>query len=454
MANADSDALRVAIIGGGPSGFFAAEALFKSGVPVTVDLFDRLPTPFGLVRGGVAPDHPKIKSVTKAWEKTAQNPGFTFWGNVEIGRDVKLAELKRFYDAVIFTSGAETDRRMDIPGEDLEGSHAATEFVGWYNGHPDYAHRKFALDSEAAVIIGQGNVAMDVSRLLAKTADELKSTDVATHALAAFADSRVKDIYIVGRRGPAQAKFTSPELRELGELAVADAVVLPNDLALSSADEGEVAADNVVAKNLDLLRELAERTSHGKQRRVHLCFKLSPVRIEGKDGRVCSIVLEKTKLEGEAGAQRAVGTGETVEIPCGLVFRSVGYKGKAIDGVAFDAKSGTIPNVNGRVTVDGKSLPGLYVAGWIKRGPSGVIGTNKPCAVESVEKLLEDRASLPRAPSREASGLKALLADRKVEPVSFADWQRIDAVEQERGKALGKPREKLTRWEELLRAAR
>ena len=452
MANPDSGALRVAIIGGGPSGFFAADALLKAGT--LVDLFDRLPTPFGLVRGGVAPDHPKIKSVTKAWDKTAQHPGFAFWGNVEIGRDLTVRELLRWYDAVLFTSGAETDRKMDIPGEDLQGSHAATEFVGWYNGHPDYAGRKFALDSEAVVVIGQGNVAMDVARLLAKTAEELKSTDVAADALAAFADSRVQDIYIVGRRGPAQAKFTSPELRELGELVAADAVVLPHDLQLSSADEGELSTDAAAAKNVELLRELAARVPEGKRRRVHLCFKMSPVRIEGQDGRVRSIVLEKTRLEGSAGAQKAIGTGETVEIPCGLVFRSVGYKGKAIEGVPFDAKSGTIPNVKGQVTLDGQPVVGLYVAGWIKRGPSGVIGTNKPCALETVEQLLLDAASLPRAPERDVSGLRTLLADRKVEPVSFASWQKIDAVEQESGKALGKPREKLTRWEDLLKAAR
>jgi ferredoxin--NADP+ reductase len=454
MALNEGDALRVAIIGSGPSGFFAVEALLKAGIPVVVHLFDRLPTPFGLVRGGVAPDHPKIKLVTRAWEKTATNPAFAFWGNVEVGRDLRLDELRRFYDAVLFTSGAASDRRMNIPGEDLQGSHAATEFVGWYNGHPDYAARAFDLDAPAAVVIGQGNVAMDVARMLAKTADELKGTDVASHALTAFVNSQVRDIYIVGRRGPAQAKFTPPELRELGELPDADVVVNAKDLLLSSADESEVVQEQYIAKNMALLRQMSTRPSQGKPRRVHLCFKLSPVRIESTDGRVASMVLERTRLVGEAGAQQAVGTQETIEIPCGLVFRSVGYQGTPIDGVPFDAKSGTIPNVSGRVTSDGKIVPGLYTAGWIKRGPSGVVGTNKPDAVESVEKLLEDKDALARAPERSSAGLLALLASRNVLPVSFAAWQKIDAIERANGKALGKPREKLARWEELLRAAR
>ena len=458
MTTSSADQLRVAIIGSGPSGFFAADALFKAGVPVKVDMFDRLPTPFGLVRFGVAPDHPKIKTVTKAYEKTAQNPAFSFFGNVEIGRDLKLEELRAHYDAVVFTTGAETDRKMDIPGEDLPGSHPATQFVGWYNGHPDYAKNQYGLDAEAAMVIGQGNVAMDVARMLAKTVAELQPTDTAAHALAALATSKVKDVYIVGRRGPAQAKFTTPELRELAELAEADLVIQESDLVLSAADEEELRdPDNSTsAKNVELMKEHAKAHPPGsgkKPRRVHLLFRLSPTKLEDKGGRVGAIVLEKNRLEGKANGQKAVGTGETITIPCGLVFRSVGYKGKAIAGLPFDAKSGTIPNSAGRVTDSGKPVPGLYTAGWIKRGPSGVIGTNKACAVESVGKLLEDQASLPRAAGRDTAAVSALLASRGVKVVGFAAWQKIDAAEMERGKAQGKARQKVATWDELLGAA-
>lgn len=453
-----ADQLRVAIIGCGPSGFFAADALTKANVPVKIDLFDRLPTPFGLVRFGVAPDHPKIKTVTKAWDKTAQHAAVSFFGNVEIGRDLTLDELCQHYDAVLFSSGAETDRKMDIPGEDLPGSHPATQFVGWYNGHPDYATQRYGLDAEAAVVIGQGNVAMDVARMLAKTEAEIQPTDTAAHALTALATSKVKDVYIIGRRGPAQAKFTTPELRELTELAEADFILNDSDLTLSAVDEEELKhPENAsAARNVELLREHLKAHPSGsghKPRRVHLLFRLGPTKIEEKNGRVGAIVLEKNRLEGKAGSQKAVGTGETITIQCGLVFRSVGYKGKQIAGVPFDAKSGTIPNVGGRVTVDGKQVPGLYTAGWIKRGPSGVIGTNKACAVETVNHLLADRETMPKAKGRDTAAVGALLASRGVKVVSFADWQKIDAAELERGKAKGKARDKVATWAELLAAA-
>ncbi|MCC7073540.1 MAG: NADP oxidoreductase [Deltaproteobacteria bacterium] len=454
----NSDQLRVAIVGCGPSGFFAADALTKTNIPVKVDMFDRLPTPFGLVRFGVAPDHPKIKTVTKAWEKTAQHPAVSFFGNVEIGRDLSLAELRQHYDAVLFSSGAETDRRMGVPGEDLKGSHPATQFVGWYNGHPDYAEQQYGLDAEAAVVIGQGNVAMDVARMLAKTVAEIEPTDTAAHAIDAFAKSKVKDVYIVGRRGPAQAKFTTPELRELCELSEADLVINEADLVLSAADEEELKdPDNSTsAKNVELMREHLRAHPAGsgtKPRRVHLLFRLGPTKLEEKNGRVGAIVLEKNRLEGRANNQKAVGTGETITIPCGLVFRSVGYKGKQIPGVPFDDKSGTIPNDKGRVSEGGTVVPGLYTAGWIKRGPSGVIGTNKACAVESVTNLLADRERLPKVPGRDTAAVSALLASRGVKVVSFADWSKIDAAEIERGKAKGKARQKVATWGELLAAA-
>lgn len=445
--------MRVAIVGSGPSGFYAAEALFKSGRAVRVDLFDRLPTPYGLVRGGVAPDHAKIKSVIKVYERIAAHESFAFLGNVMVGRDVAVDELRRFYDAILFTSGAETDRRLGVPGEDLPGSHTATEFVGWYNAHPDYRDRKFDLSCEAAAIIGQGNVAMDVSRILAKTVDELRETDIAAHALDALADSKVRTIYLIGRRGPAQCKFTPPEIKEIGELADCDPLVNPEDLVLNPESERELEhPDNGHnRKNVAVLREFAARKSGGKSRRYVVRFLESPVEIRG-GGRVESLVLEKNRLAGEPGNQWAEGTGETVEVSCGLVFRSIGYRGVAIPGVPFDERKGIIPNRNGRVLAGDAEVPGLYVAGWIKRGPSGVIGTNRPCAVESAGLILEDLPALAPCAEPDTSVLVAQLRARGIRVVSFDDWRRLDALETERGRAAGKPREKFATVAEMLEA--
>ena len=445
--------LRVAVVGSGPSGFYAAEALFKSDLTVQVDMFDRLPTPFGLVRGGVAPDHPKIKSVTKVYDKVAQHERFLFLGNVNIGNDITVEELRQYYDAILFATGAETDNHLGIPGEDLPGSHTATEFVGWYNGHPDYRDRVFDLSREVAVIIGQGNVAMDVSRILAKTADELRGTDIAQHALDALAESKVREIHLVGRRGPVQAKFTTPELRELGELAECDIIVRHEDLALDQASQAELDfADNVNAKkNMVELRAFAERTTAGKKRRYVMHFLKGPVELRGP-ARVESIALELNKLQGNPFTTRAVGTGVIEEIACGLVFRSVGYRGVPIPSVPFDDARGVIPHESGRVTNAGVAIPGLYVTGWIKRGPSGVIGTNKPDSHETVASLLPDAPGLVPCTIPDSAALQGLLAQRGVRPVSYADWRRIDAAEIERGAANGKPREKFTRIEEMLNA--
>jgi ferredoxin--NADP+ reductase len=457
MADLGTDALplRVAIIGSGPSGFFAADALYKAKLPVAVDMFDRLPTPFGLVRGGVAPDHPSIKKVTKAYSKLAERQEtFRFWGNVHVGRDLAVDDLRQHYDALLFCHGAETDRRLGIDGEDLPGSHTATAFVGWYNGHPDYRDLEFDLSQEVAVVIGQGNVAMDVSRILAKTKDELASTDIAQHALEQLAESKVKEIHVIGRRGPLQAKFTPPEIREIGELADCDPLVDPEDLVLSAADQAEhdhVDGDHLRA-NYATMKGFAEATVSGaKSRRYKLWFKHSPKAILG-DGQVQKVVLEKNVLKGEAFNQWSEGTGESCEIDCGLFFRSVGYRGVPLEGLPFSEKKGRVPNVDGRVTDgdDGDVLPGTYVAGWIKRGPSGVIGTNKPDAQASVKLLLEDMASLPHAAHRDSRALADKLADKGRRVVSFEDWQRIDAAEVSNGEANGKPREKFTRIEEML----
>ncbi|MCC6488074.1 MAG: NADP oxidoreductase [Candidatus Hydrogenedentes bacterium] len=443
--------LRVAIVGSGPSGFYAAEALFKSGLNLSVDMFDRLPVPFGLVRGGVAPDHPKIKSVTRVYDKIAANPGYAFLGNVTIGRDISVEELSRFYDCVIFASGAETDNRLGISGEDLPGSHTATEFVGWYNGHPDYRDRVFDLSSEVAAVVGQGNVAMDVSRILSKTVDELRGTDIAEHALDALAESKVKEIHLIGRRGPVQAKFTLAEIKEFGELDACDPVIDPSSLQLDPASQAELDdPDNQHSqKNFAVLRSFAERGVPSKSKRFHIRFLESPVEIRGS-GKVESLVLERNRLEGEPFKLRAVGTGEKHEMPCGLVFRSVGYRGVPVPGVPFDERKGRIPNEDGRILKDDRPWAGHYAVGWIKRGPSGVIGTNKPDSQATAAALLADVPSLSACAERDTSALVNMLRARGVRPVRFADWQRIDAAEIERGKAKGKPREKFCRVAEML----
>ncbi len=448
----DARPLRVAIVGSGPSGFYAAEALEKADIAVEIDMFDRLPTPFGLVRGGVAPDHAKIKNVTKVFEKIARHDQFRFFGNVTIGEDLSVEELREFYDAVVFASGAETDRRLGIPGEDLAGSHTATEFVGWYNGHPDYRDRVFDLSQEVAAVIGQGNVAMDVTRILAKTVDELRNTDIAEHALDALAESKIKEIHLIGRRGPVQAAFTPPEIKEIGELADCDVVLDPADLELNEASRIELEDPNNQhsQKNMAILREFAERSPAGKSRRYHIRFYRSPVELKGTD-RLESIVLERNELVGEPFSQKARGTGDYETMPCGLVFRSVGYRGVPIEGVPFDEKRGVFPNDNGRITDEnGSVLPGLYAAGWIKRGPSGVIGTNKPDSQATVASLLEDVASLQPCPNPSADAVVNRLREKGVQIVSFDGWRAIDAKEIELGRAKDKPREKITQVEDML----
>jgi ferredoxin--NADP+ reductase len=433
-------ALRVAVVGSGPAGFYAAGVLLAADVPVEVDMIERLPTPWGLVRLGVAPDHPKIKSVSRAFEKIALQPGFRFFGNVEVGRDIQHGELLDLYDAVVYAVGAQSDRRMGIPGEDLPGSWAATEFVAWYNGHPDFQHLEFDLSAERAVVIGNGNVAVDVARMLALTPEELDPTDTTGAAIDAFVNAGIREIVMVGRRGPAQAAFTTPELQELGELAGADVIVDPGDL------EGAEPHDTNSERNLAVLRSYAAREPEGKPKRLALRFLLSPVAITG-EGRVEAIELARNRLEADAaGALRAVATDERETLTTGIVFRSVGYRGVALPGLPFDEDTGTIPNEGGRVA------PGVYVAGWIKRGPSGVIGTNKKDASETVELLLEDIRDAPRK-GRSAAEVEAVLLDRGVRLVVYEGWASIDELERAAGEPLGRPRVKLCTWEDLLGAA-
>lgn len=440
---------RIAIVGSGPGGFYAAEHLLKSEQSCLIDMYDRLPTPFGLVRGGVAPDHAKIRNVTKVYEKIAAREGFRFFGNVTVGRDVTVDELREHYDAILFSYGAETDRRLGIHGEDLEGSYTATSFVGWYNGHPDYRDLTFDLSGEVAVIIGVGNVAMDVARILAKSVDELKATDIAAHALDALAESKIREIHLVGRRGPAQAAFTAAELKEMGELALCQPVVDPQSLRLNALSEAELSNNNT-ARVMELLGDYAAATRDDKPRKMYFRFLESPIAIYGTD-RVDSIVLGSNYLAGtEPFKQWAEATGESTTLPCDLLFRSIGYRGVPMPGVPFDEKKGLIPNVDGRVEEEGGTVPGLYVAGWIKRGPTGIIGTNKPDSYSTAARLLEDLPTLPHCPVRDPEAIPALLEGRSLRYVSMGDWQKIDAAEQARGVAVGKPRERFTRIDEML----
>jgi ferredoxin--NADP+ reductase len=451
-----SEGRRVAIVGSGPAAFYAAAALLASEDPcVEVDLIERLPTPWGLVRLGVAPDHPQLKTVSRAFEKIAARPGFRFLGNVQVGRDVSHDELAGIYDAVIYAVGSQTDRRLGIPGEDLPGSWAATELVAWYNGHPDFQHVEFDLSHERAVVIGNGNVALDVARMLALTRSELAATDTTDAAIEAIVASGIREILVLGRRGPVQAAWTSTELHELGDMKGADVHVDPVELELDPASETELeSASNIVQRNVEILRGFATHERSEKPRVVRLRFRTSPLAIVGEE-RVEAIELVRNRLEPDGrGSVRAVAADETEVIPCGLVFRSVGYRGVSLPGVPFTESAGTIPNAGGRVLDEhGEPIPGLYCAGWIKRGPTGVIGTNKKDATETVERFLED-ARAHRLPERSDVTVDEVLAARAVDVVMYPGWEAIDAIERSRGEEQGRPRVKLSSWDELLAAAR
>jgi ferredoxin--NADP+ reductase len=453
--------LRVAVVGSGPAGFYAAGQLLAAELAapwagVEVDMIERLPTPWGLVRLGVAPDHPNIKAVSRAFEKIAAKPGFRFLGNVELGRDLHQSDLARLYDAVVYAVGAQSDRRLGIPGEDLPGSLPATEFVAWYNGHPDFEALDVDLDVERALVIGNGNVAVDVARMLALTPLELAPTDTADAAIEALCGAGIREILLIGRRGPAQAAFTTPELQELGELAGADVLVDPADLELDPVSETSLVDDTNARRNLALLRDYAAREPTGKAKRLYLRFLLSPVAILG-EGRVEAVELVRNVLvSDEHGRLVASPTEKRETVPCGLVFRSVGYRGVALPELPFDEARGTIRNDRGRVLdADGRQVAGVYCAGWIKRGPTGVIGTNKKDAAETVELLLEDahagRLGRPEQPTAAAVG--ALLDERGVSRVLYEGWLAIDERERALGEPLGRPRVKLCSWDELLSTA-
>lgn len=452
----DPASLRVAIVGAGPSGFYAAEALQKALPTIRIDLYDRLPTPHGLVRGGVAPDHPKIKSVTRVFDRIASQPSFRFLGNVEVGRDVSPGELRDHYDAVLYAFGARTDRHLNIPGEDLPGNHAATELVGWYNGHPDYRDAVFDFSTTAAAVVGLGNVAMDVTRILSRPTEDLLPTDISTHATDVLAHSAVRTIHVLGRRGPVQGAFSTPELRELGELRDVDVIVDPRDLELDpvSADYLATSDDRTAEKNLEVLREWSTRAPTGAERRIVFHFNVSPVEVIGPD-RVTAVRLVRNELVADGkGDVRAVATSEESTLPIGLLFRSVGYRGVAIPGLPFDEARGVIPNTEGRVVEHEGShtaIDGVFVCGWIKRGPSGVIGTNKVCATQTVDHMLADVVAGRVSPAPNTpDALLERMRERGVRITTWQDWQRLDMEETARGTGVGKPREKVTRVEEML----
>ena len=453
--------LRVAIVGAGPTGYYAADHLFRQpGLVVDIDMYDRVPTPYGLVRAGVAPDHQKIKSVTASFDKVAANPRFRFYGCVELGRHITVADLRKHYHMVLYTTGAQTDRRMGIPGEDLKNSHPATEFVAWYNGHPDYRHLAFDLSQERAAIVGVGNVAVDVARILSRTPEELETTDIADHALEALRASRIREVYLLGRRGPAQAAFTNPEVKELGELADADVTAMPEEVELDDLTRAamERAGDRATQKKVELLQEYARRAPSGKRRRLILRFLVSPVEIlDNGVGAVGSMRLVRNKLYAtDTGTLQPKPIGEFEDLPVGLVFRSVGYKGVPLPGVPFNDTWGVILNEKGRVLDADSKQPvvGEYTAGWIKRGPTGVIGTNKPDAAETVACMMEDlaRDRYLRAVSPSGDAVERLVRERQPRCFSYQDWLRLNELEVRRGKETGRPRVKFTRIEDMLAA--
>jgi ferredoxin--NADP+ reductase len=434
--------------------YAVAALLAEPGLHVTVDIFDRLPAPFGLVRYGVAPDHQKIKSVNRVFDKTAQDKRVRFFGNVQLGRDLDRADLLRHYHQVVYAVGAQADRSMAVPGEELAGSYSSTEFVAWYNCHPDLADARFELGHESAAVVGIGNVAMDVARILATRAEELQKTDIGDHALEHLRGSGIREIWVLARRGPVQAKCSPPELKELSELEGVQVVVEPGELEIDPASAEELAGDRAAQKNLEIFRGLAQVPVDASKVQIRFRFCVSPVEVLGRDGKVAGIRLERTRLESDGrGGTKAIGTGEFEELPATMVIRAIGYKSLPLVDLPYDARAGLVPNREGRVVdAKGEPLPGEYVVGWVKRGPTGLIGSNKPDAAETVQVMLAD---LPKtqALSAEAADLAAvptLLAARGARAVDYEEWRRLDAREVERGKPHGRPRVKFLRLEEML----
>ena len=453
---------KIAVIGSGPAGFYVAGELFRQqSWSIKVDMFDRLPTPYGLVRGGVAPDHQKIKSVTKIYSRIAENDNFRFFGNVEFGSDIHRSDLLELYDALIYAVGSPSDRSLGIPGEELPGSHSATEFVAWYNGHPDFREHKFNLSVKDVFIIGMGNVALDVARILAKTPEELSKTDISDNALETLFESQIEDIWLVGRRGPLQAAFTPVEVREFLELESADVMLEGGLLKLDAESQRilETDASKDTKKNIEILRQISEKNSSNKKKRVRFLFLASPLEILG-NGCVGKIRMVRNELvKRDDGSLRPQANDDFMEENTGLIFRSIGYHGNPLADVPFDHNSGTILNECGQIIdedQDNSLRTREYVAGWIKRGPTGVIGTNKQDAVETVHRMLETFLQEKIEPSQQtdSSDIEALLKERNVDYVSFEDWKLLDEYETEAGQEQERPRVKVTSIEKMLEIIR
>ncbi len=449
-----TDPLRVAVVGAGPAGFYACEHLLAEAPgAVEVSLIDRLPTPFGLVRSGVAPDHQSIKGVTRVYDRIAADPRVTFHGNVEHGRDLRHDDLLAYFHAVIYCVGCRSFRHLGIPGEALPGRASAGDFVGWYNAHPDQRTRRFDLSGERAVVVGVGNVALDVARMLLTPAEVLATTDMADHALAALAQSNIREVTLLGLRGPAQVAFTLPELKEFAARDDIDIVIDPQDMKEDATlgPDASRGREQVVA----LLNELAVRPERGCDRRLVIRFMVSPVAFTGDD-RVREVEVAHTELQHNAdGVVVARPTGSREMLPADLVLTAIGYRGSALPGVPFDPIRGVIPNDRGRVIdpVSGKARPREYVAGWIKRGPSGVIGTNKPDAYETVDALLHDMQVHPPDPVLGGDVFARLLQERCGDVVSYAGWERINAAEIARGESAGRPRDKFSDIDDMIEVA-
>lgn len=432
-----SDGLRVAIVGSGPAGIYAADILTKHDETATVDIFDRLPTPYGLIRYGVAPDHPRIKQIIVALHRVMENPRISFYGNVHVGVDLKVDELRHFYDAIVFATGAERDRAMGIPGEDLDGSYGAADFVAFYDSHPDRDQIWDLVGPREVAVIGVGNVGLDVARLLARTGDELLYTDIPPHVHAVLKDSTVTDVHMFARRGPAQAKFTPVELRELDHSPNVQCVVAPEGMEFDKGSQESLAASKSLRMVVDVLSEWAVRDPEpGPHRRIHIHFLENPVEILGENGKVVGLRTERQELTGDENVR---GTGDFTDWSVQAVYRAVGYRSESIEDLPFDGRKLVLPNAAGRVLdLSGEPLPGIYATGWVKRGPVGLIGHTKSDAAETIRNLLADAPALVKAPERSSSAVRALLAEKNLPITDFDGWDRLDAHE----RALGEPEER------------
>jgi ferredoxin--NADP+ reductase len=448
----NASSVRVAVIGAGPAGLYAVESLLEAAPDFCIDVFDRFPTPYGLVRYGVAPDNQKMKSVTRVLCKSFSNKTLVrFIGNVCFGVDVRRADLLKFYDAIIYATGAQAERRLGIPGEDLSGSYGAKEFVEWYNGHPDAAHHNFLLDKQHAAVIGAGNVALDIARMLVRGSEEIASTDVPDRVLAAFRNNQITDVHLIARRGPAQAKFTPVELRGLGGLLNADIVVRPEEMLLSDSDEIRIGANRELRTNITMLRKWAETPLQGKERRLHIRFLRSPARILGEK-HVEGIMLEgNEQLPDEY--LRGTGNFETLKVD--MIFRAVGYRSLRLPDVPFDEMKSIIPNHQGRVlNENGQVTDKEYVTGWAKRGPSGTIGTNRSDSAETVCTLLADIAARKMCNCSDPERILMFLDDRRVNYTSWMNWLRLDDYETQLGRKQGRPRVKIPDLRSMLELSR